>query len=148
VGFSRSNTNKVSGDKLEAAMLNSARSALPPELYNRIDEVLVFGPLGRTEIEEVARRLLAKLGRSLFERGIRLESEPGVIDVLLAEGGFDEGLGARPMKRAIMRHIEAPIAEMILRGELPSGSVALLAAENGQIVVDAIDDVQDTAEAG
>ena len=142
VGFSR-NTNKVSGDKLEATMLGAARSALPPELYNRIDEVLVFAPLAKTEVEEVARRLLAKLGRSLFERGIRLDAEPAVIDVLLAEGGFDEGLGARPMKRAIMRHVEAPIAEMILRGELPSGSVALLSVEDGQIVVDAIDDVQD-----
>lgn len=147
VGFSRQ-TTKVSGEKLEAAMLNAARSTLPPELYNRIDEVLVFGPLGKPEIEEVARRLLGKLGRSLFERGIRLDFEPAVIDVLLAEGGFDEGLGARPMKRAIMRHVEAPIAEMILRGELPSGSVALLSAEDGQIIVDAIDDVQDAAEAG
>ncbi|MBK9266999.1 MAG: AAA family ATPase [Polyangiaceae bacterium] len=146
VGFSRT-TNKVSGEKLESAMLNAARSALPPELYNRIDEVLVFGPLGKTEVEEVARRLLGKLGRSLFERGIRLDVEPAVIDVLLSEGGFDEGLGARPMKRAIMRHVEAPIAEMILRGELPSGSVALLSVEDGQIVVDAIDDVQDAAEA-
>lgn len=147
VGFSR-NTTKVSGDKLEAAMLNAARSTLPPELYNRIDEVLVFGPLGKTEVYEVARRLLGKLGRSLFERGIRLDFEPAVIDVLLAEGGFDEGLGARPMKRAIMRHVEAPIAEMILREELPSGSVALLSVEDGKIVVDAIDDVQDAAEAG
>lgn len=146
VGFSRQ-TTKVSGEKLEAAMLNAARSTLPPELYNRIDEVLVFGPLGKSEVEEVARRLLAKLGRSLFERGIRLDVEPAVIDVLLAEGGFDEGLGARPMKRAIMRHVEAPIAEMILRGELPSGSVALLSVEDGQIIVDAIDDVQDAAEA-
>lgn len=147
VGFSR-NTTKVSGDKLEATMLAAARSTLPPELYNRIDEVLVFGPLGKNEVHEVARRLLGKLGRSLFERGIRLDYEPDVIDVLLAEGGFDEGLGARPMKRAIMRHVEAPIAEMILREELPSGSVALLSVEEGHIVVDAIDDVQDAAEAG
>lgn len=147
VGFSR-NTTKVSGEKLEAAMLQAARSTLPPELYNRIDEVLVFGPLGKPEVQEVARRLLGKLGRSLFERGIRLDVEPNVIDVLLAEGGFDEGLGARPMKRAIMRHVEAPIAEMILRGDLPSGSVALLSVEDSQIVVDAIDDVQDAAEAG
>jgi ATP-dependent Clp protease ATP-binding subunit ClpC len=147
VGFSR-NTTKVSGDKLEATMLNAARSTLPPELYNRIDEVLVFGPLSKTEVHEVARRLLGKLGRSLFERGIRLDFEPAVIDVLLAEGGFDEGLGARPMKRAIMRHVEAPIAEMILRDELPSGSVALLSVEDGHIVVDVIDDIQqDAAEA-
>ncbi len=147
VGFSRSTTTKVSNDKLEATMLNAARSTLPPELYNRIDEVLVFAPLGKNEVEEVARRLLGKLGRSLFERGIRLDVEPKVIDVLLAEGGFDEGLGARPMKRAIMRHVEAPIAEMILREQLPSGSVALLSVENGQIVVDALDDDQDAAEA-
>ncbi|MRG96972.1 AAA family ATPase [Polyangium spumosum] len=139
VGFSRGAT-QVSPDKLESTMLAAARGALPPELYNRIDEVLVFGPLGKVEVKEVARRLLAALGRGLEEKGIRLDVEPAVLDVLLAEGGFDEGLGARPMKRAIMRHVEAPIAEMILRGELPSGSVALLSVDRGQIVVDAVDE--------
>ncbi|TKC99880.1 AAA family ATPase [Polyangium fumosum] len=140
VGFSRSSAAQVSPDKLESTMLAAARGALPPELYNRIDEVLVFGPLGKVEVKEVARRLLAALGRGLEEKDIRLDVEPAVLDVLLAEGGFDEGLGARPMKRAIMRHVEAPIAEMILRGELPAGSVALLSADRGQIVVDAVDE--------
>lgn len=139
VGFARGAT-QVSPDKLESTMLAAARGALPPELYNRIDEVLVFGPLGKAEVKEVARRLLAGLGRGLEEKGIRLDVEPAVLDVLIAEGGFDEGLGARPMKRAIMRHVEAPIAEMILRGELPSGAVALLSVDRGQIVVDAVDE--------
>jgi ATP-dependent Clp protease ATP-binding subunit ClpC len=137
VGFSRGPA-QVSPDKLAETMLASARSALPPELYNRIDEVLVFGPLSRPEVREVARRLLDKLGAALSHKGIRLDVEPAVLDILLAEGGFDEGLGARPMKRAIMRHIEAPLAEMILRGELDEGSVALLGEERGKIVIDAI----------
>ncbi|UQA60358.1 AAA family ATPase [Polyangium aurulentum] len=145
VGFSRAAQTTVSPDKLADTMIAAARSALPPELYNRIDEVLVFGPLARAEVREVARRLLAGLGGALEGKGIRLDVEPAVLDLLLAEGGFDEGLGARPMKRAIMRLIEAPLAEMILRGELGDGSVALLSAPRGQLEIDAVPDRERSA---
>lgn len=147
VGFSKSTTTGISGEKLEATTLSAARSALPPELYNRIDEVLVYAPLGRAEVKEVAGKLLNGLARSLFEKGIKLEVEPAVLDALLARGGFDEGLGARPMKRAIMRLVEAPIAEMILRGELGSGSVALLSVEEGELVVEALQEMDGDAYA-
>jgi ATP-dependent Clp protease ATP-binding subunit ClpC len=140
VGFSRAAQTAVSPDKLAETMIAAARATLPPELYNRIDEVLVFGPLARDEVREVARRLLTGLGGALEGKGIRLDVEPAVLDVLLAQGGFDEGLGARPMKRAIMRLIEAPLAEMILRGELTEGSVALLSAPRGQLEIDAVPD--------
>ena len=60
------------------------------------------------------------------------------MDALLASGGFDPELGARPMRRAIGRLVEAPIAEMILRGELERGDVALVDAEEGRVVVDSV----------
>jgi ATP-dependent Clp protease ATP-binding subunit ClpC len=119
-------------------MLGAAKSALPPELYNRLDEVLCFAELGRDEVAEIARRLLAGLEASLDARGVRLEVDEAAIDALLDAGGFDPEYGARPMKRAIARLVEAPLAELILRGELPEGSVALVGAEQGAIVVDAL----------
>jgi ATP-dependent Clp protease ATP-binding subunit ClpC len=82
--------------------------------------------------------MLADLGRSLAERGIRLDVEPRAVDALLSAGGFDETLGARPMRRALGRLVEAPLAEMILRGDLAEGSVALIDVEDDAIVVDAI----------
>jgi ATP-dependent Clp protease ATP-binding subunit ClpC len=123
----------------EEAVCAAARAALPPELYNRIDEVITFASLGRDDVAEVARRMLRALGEDLESaRGVRLDVSDAAVGTLLDSGGFDEELGARPMRRAIARLVEAPIAEMLLRGELAPGDVALIDVENGQIVVDAV----------
>jgi ATP-dependent Clp protease ATP-binding subunit ClpC len=123
----------------EDALCAAARAALPPELYNRIDEVIAFAPLGRADVAEVARRMLRALGEELAQaRGVRLDASDAAVAALLDDGGFDAELGARPMRRAIARLIEAPIAEMILKGELASGDVALVDVEGGKVSVDAL----------
>ena len=105
--------------RYQTAVSDAARRALPPELFNRLDEVLAFAPLAREDVAEVARRILRTLAEDLeAARGVQLDASAPAIDALLDAGGFDPEIGARPMRRAIGRHIEAPIAEMILRGEL------------------------------
>ena len=136
VGFGR--PSGPTRERLADVMVSAARGALAPELYNRIDEVLCFAPLTRAEVAEIARRMLDALGRSLATRGVRLDVEPRAIDALLDAGGFDVTLGARPVRRVLARLVEAPLAEMILRGDLTEGSVALLDVEDGQILVDAV----------
>ncbi len=122
--------------KYEAAMAEAARAALPPELYNRIDEVLAFAPLERDDIAEVARRMLGGLASDLeLQRGVSLEVSAAAIDALLDRGGFDKALGARPMRRTIGRLVEAPVAEMLLRGELTRGDAAVVDADAGKVVV-------------
>jgi ATP-dependent Clp protease ATP-binding subunit ClpC len=119
-------------------MHKAAREALPPELYNRIDEVLAFAPLGRDDVAEVARRILAGLSAELMlQRGIGLEVSQGAIEALLDHGGFDKGLGARPMRRTIGRFVEAKVAEMLLRGELVRGDTASVDVRGSEIVVTA-----------
>lgn len=121
------------------AVTQAAKRALPPELYNRLDEVLAFAPLSRDDVAEVARRILRGLAAELeASRGIKLDASAAAIDALLDAGGFDPEMGARPMKRAIGRHVEAPIAEMILKGAIQRGDVAMLDVENGTIIVDAV----------
>ena len=123
----------------QEAVAEAARRALPPELFNRLDEVLAFAPLSREDVAEVARRILRALARDLdAARGVKLNASPAAVEALLDAGGFDPEMGARPMRRAIGRLIEAPIAEMILKGELRRGDVALVEADNGKIVVDAV----------
>jgi ATP-dependent Clp protease ATP-binding subunit ClpC len=123
----------------EDAVCGAARSALPPELYNRIDEVIAFAPLGRADVAEVARRMLRALAEDLEgARGVGLDIGEGAIEALLDDGGFDEELGARPMRRAIGRLVEAPIAEMLLKGELKRGDVALVDVEGGHVVIDRV----------
>jgi ATP-dependent Clp protease ATP-binding subunit ClpC len=123
----------------EEQVVGAARAALPPELYNRLDEVLAYAPLTRDDVAEVARRMLAGLGVELeAARGVRLDVADGAVYALLDRGGYDAELGARPMRRAIARHVEATIAELILRGELGRGDVALVDAEGGEIGVDVV----------
>jgi ATP-dependent Clp protease ATP-binding subunit ClpC len=139
IGFAARDQEDARRAAYEDAVISSARASLPPELYNRLDEVLVFAPLARSEVAEVARRMLANLAEELMRaRGVRLDASEAAIEALLDAGGFDPELGARPMRRAIGRFVEAPIAEMILRGELERGDVATVDAEGGQIVVDAV----------
>ena len=121
-------------------MTASARAALAPELYNRIDEVLVFQPLGKDEVREIARRLLGSVAQALLDqRRVQLEYGPDVIELLLDRGGYDPSLGARPMKRTIARLVEAPLAERLLRGELPRGSIALLEVSGTELDFDVVE---------
>ncbi|HYO94134.1 MAG TPA: ATP-dependent Clp protease ATP-binding subunit, partial [Polyangiaceae bacterium] len=130
-----------SGADLGERIASCARASLAPELYNRIDEVLVYAPLTREEVREIARRLLLAVGRTLrAQRGIGLEFSAEVVDFLLDNGGFDPALGARPMKRSVARLIEAPLAEKILAGELSPGNVVLLEIDQGQLAVDVLGD--------
>ncbi len=121
------------------AVVAAARAALPPELYNRIDEVLSFAPLTRADVSLVARRMLEGLQADLvLARGIKIDVSDDAIEALLEHGGYDPELGARPMRRAIARLVEAPIADLILKGEVHRDDVITVDAEGGIIVVDAV----------
>ncbi|HEX4340353.1 MAG TPA: ATP-dependent Clp protease ATP-binding subunit [Polyangiaceae bacterium] len=125
----------------ERAVTAAARTALSPELYNRIDEVCVFAPLSRDEVKEIARRLLDGMGQALsIDRGVRLEFGEDVVDHLLDHGGFDPSLGARPMKRAIARLVEARLADELLRGDVRNGDAVCLDVSGGEIRVRIIAD--------
>jgi ATP-dependent Clp protease ATP-binding subunit ClpC len=120
IGFGAASTGSDDGG-LSAAVA-AARRALPPELWNRIDEPLFFGPLSRDEVSEIARRMVAGVVSQLRERqGVELSVDATAIDSLLALGGYDAELGARPMRRAIGRMVEAPLAAAILSGNFQRG---------------------------
>ncbi len=126
--------------EVERDVVAAARATLAPELYNRIDEVLVFAPLSREAVREITRRLLGDLGAKLHQaRGVGFEADDDAIEHLLDEGGFDPSLGARPMRRAIARMVEAPLAEKLLSGELGQGDVALLNVLDGELQIDVLD---------
>lgn len=93
-----------------------------PEFINRIDEVVVFHPLGREQIRGIADIQLELLRKRLAERELSLELESGVMDKL-ASVGFDPVYGARPLKRAVQQLIENPLAQDILAGKFVPGSI-------------------------
>jgi ATP-dependent Clp protease ATP-binding subunit ClpC len=112
--------------------VQAARAALPPELWNRLDDRIAFGPLSREEIARVAALLLAESSRRLEgERRIRFEAGESVVAWLLEHGGFDPSLGARPMRGAVQRLVEAPLADRILAGEFGPGDALRLEVDGG-----------------
>jgi ATP-dependent Clp protease ATP-binding subunit ClpC len=117
--------------------IGAVRQALAPELYNRIDEVLHFHPLGRDEVARIAERLVAEVTALMLERhDVELRIEPSAIDALIAAGGFDATLGARPMRRTVGRLVESRLAQALLSGEVGPGAHVVLRGEGERIALD------------
>ncbi|EMA4783157.1 ATP-dependent chaperone ClpB [Providencia huashanensis] len=104
-----------------------------PEFINRIDEVVVFHPLGKEQITNIANIQLARLYKRLEEHGYEVTATPAALEKI-GEAGFDPIFGARPLKRAIQQEIENPLAQEILSGRLLPGKPVILDVENDEIV--------------
>ncbi len=105
-----------------AAVMDAVSGHFRPEFINRIDEGVVFEPLGREQIAGIAEIQLQRLRRRLAERELSLELTPQALDKLVAVG-YDPVYGARPLKRAIQRRIENPLAQQIQAGQFAPGAV-------------------------
>ncbi|HEY1333151.1 MAG TPA: ATP-dependent Clp protease ATP-binding subunit [Myxococcaceae bacterium] len=122
-----------------SAALGEARKALPPELWNRIDERLVFGALGRAELRRIARMLLEESSRRLAEeRGIAFAAGDDVVEMLLDSEDMDPLLGARPVRQIVQRSIEGPLAEHILAGKVAAGNRIRVRVVSGRIRFDTV----------
>jgi len=104
-----------------AAVMDAVSTHFRPEFVNRIDEVVIFEPLARDQIAGITDIQLSRLRARLTERELTLELSPEAMDKLIAVG-YDPVYGARPLKRAIQRWIENPLAQLILSGGLMPGS--------------------------
>ena len=100
--------------------MEALRAAFRPEFINRIDEIVIFNPLGRAQLEEIVKLLLNNVEKLLAERKIRLELTPKAYELLL-EQGYDPAYGARPLRRTIQRLIQDPLALQILEGKVLPG---------------------------
>ena len=114
--------------------LELARAAFPPELWARLDERLVFAPLARDEVARIAQLLLEGSSRRLWEeRRIAFRTGPGLVDHLIARGGWQTALGARPMRQIIQRLVESPLADEILAGRVQPGETLLASASESGV---------------
>jgi len=114
--------------------LEAARAALPPELWNRLDERLVLAPLSRPDLARVARLLLAESSRRLDEeRRIRFTATDAAVEYLLEGSGRDPALGARPLRGVIERLVEAPLADRILAGTVAPGTAISVDLADGAL---------------
>lgn len=124
---------EVSGENNYQQMKNLVMSAVGehfrPEFLNRVDDIVVFHPLGKEQIKAIAKIQLRSLRKRLADKGYELEMSLAALDKI-ADAGFDPVYGARPLKRAIQNQIENPLAQKILSGEL---------GVNGEVKIDVCD---------
>ena len=119
-------------ERMKAAVMEIVGQHFRPEFINRVDDVVVFHPLGREHIRSIVDIQVGHLRKRLADRDIGLELDDAARD-LLGEAGFDPVYGARPLKRAIQHQLENPLAQRILRGEFAPGDRVLVGAGDGQL---------------
>jgi ATP-dependent Clp protease ATP-binding subunit ClpB len=112
--------------------VEALRDVFRPEFLNRIDEVIEFTPLSREQIAEIVDLQLGRLRERLAERRIELELADAAKEAL-AEAGWDPAYGARPLKRAIQRLVENPLALRLLEGDFADGDTIRVNADGGEI---------------
>jgi ATP-dependent Clp protease ATP-binding subunit ClpB len=120
-------------DKIREAVLNVVSGHFRPEFINRVDELVVFEPLDRHQVQAIAGIQLGILNQRLAERELRLEVSDEALG-RLADVGFDPVYGARPLKRAIQQRFENPLAQRLLKGEFSPGQVIAATVDGDDIV--------------
>jgi len=118
--------------KQKDAVLDEVRAYFRPEFVNRIDEIVVFEPLGREEIGQIVEIQLRYLRRRLADRDLTLELTDQAREYL-ANKGYEPLFGARPLKRLIQREIQDPLALKLLSGEVREGATVTVDVADGHL---------------
>jgi ATP-dependent Clp protease ATP-binding subunit ClpC len=121
-------------DEMKSRVTGELKKMFRPEFLNRVDEVIVFRKLSREEIGSIVELMLARVEEQLKDREIGLALTPEA-KVLLVDVGYDPSMGARPLRRAIQRHVEDLLAEEVLSGRFPRSSTVLLSREDDHLVI-------------
>jgi len=119
--------------QIKAAVMGVVQVHFRPEFINRLDDIVVFHPLDKAQIKQIAQIQMKGLGKRLAERGLDISISDDAFE-LLGNVGFDPVYGARPLKRAIQAQLENPLAQKILAGEFVSGDAIHVDAEHGHLL--------------
>ena len=114
-------------------MLSALRAAFPPEFLNRVDEILVFRPLGREELVRIAHLMLEEVCRRALELDIGLSFDQSAAELIATAAQSGHG-GARPIRRAVVRLVEDAFSTELLEGRLSTGDRVRASARDGKIV--------------
>ncbi len=133
MGFGAAQRDDQSYEVMREKILEEARRVLKPEFVNRLDDLIVFHTLGRAELLNIVDLEIRKVTERVKSKEIHLVLDEKAKDLLI-EKGYDPQYGARPMRRAVERYLEDPLAEEILRGTLKAGDMSYVSAEEGKLV--------------
>jgi len=137
LGFSKSGDEAVSYDKMKETVLGELKRVFNPELLNRLDEVIVFHQLSKDDLRKIVDLMLDRLQHQLSERKISLAVDQNAKDFLI-DRGYDPTFGARPLRRAIQRYVEDPLAEEVLKGRFPEGGTLRITLEGDALTFEEV----------
>ena len=120
-------------EEMEKHVTETLKAVFKPEFINRIDETIIFNPLGSKEIGEIVKIQIERLNERLADSGISLKLTEAA-ESMLASAGFDPTYGARPLKRAIQHYIQDPLAIKLLEGDIGAGSVITVDSDGTNII--------------
>ncbi len=124
-------------DPIRERVMDVVRGAFRPEFLNRLDEILLFRRLGRAEMGKIVEIQLRRLDALLADRQITLQLDEAA-KAWLAEAGYDPVYGARPLKRAIQRHLQNPLATLLLEGKIHDGETVRVSAGKGGLIINGV----------
>ena len=127
MGFETAADSTRDYEKLKERILDETKRAFKPEFLNRLTDIVIFQQLGKEHMHRIVDIELAKVLRRLADLEVNLDVTAPARDYLV-EHGWDEKFGARPLRRAVERHLEDPLAEILLRGELRKGEPVTVGA--------------------
>jgi ATP-dependent Clp protease ATP-binding subunit ClpC len=133
LGFNLSDEQGLSYDDMKSRVMGDLKKAFRPELLNRIDEIIVFPKLSKEEILQIVDLMLNRLRVQMAEHEVTIELAPEAKEMLV-EKGYDPAMGARPLRRAIQRLIEDPLADFVLGRSLAPGSTIVVKRKNEEEV--------------
>jgi ATP-dependent Clp protease ATP-binding subunit ClpC len=126
IGFTVSDETGMSYDDMKNRIMSDLKKVFRPEFLNRIDEVIVFHKLAKEEVKEIIDLMINRVRVQVAEHDLQLELTESSKDILV-DKGWDPSMGARPLRRAIQRYIEDPLADEVLRqGEMVPGSTVMV----------------------
>ena len=133
VGFNSENENAEESEKkdIKELVTGELRKVFRPEFLNRVDDIIVFNKLNKDEIKQIAVKMLKTLENRLDKMNIKISFTDNAISEI-ADKGFDENYGARPLRRAIQNEIEDPLSEQMLEGKVKDGAVVTCDFADGQ----------------
>ena len=121
-------------NELRDSVMSVVRNAFRPEFLNRLDEIILFHRLFRDHMGAIVQIQLERLRARLDERKMNLEVDDDAL-TWLADAGYDQVYGARPLKRVIQRGLENPLASFILKDQLRDGETVAVSAGNGELMI-------------
>jgi ATP-dependent Clp protease ATP-binding subunit ClpB len=130
---------------VKLAVMGEVKTHFRPEFVNRIDEIVVFHALDEKNIAAIARVQLKYLEKRLQAMDMAIRFTDAAVSEL-AKAGFDPVYGARPLKRAVQKYLQDPLADKILAGEIPDGSVVRVDEGDGQLVLTPVGELREAAE--